>query len=409
PWCWAPSGAADVVCGAGLPAKNHISTFAVWQAVKRSDLEATGAGVEPEQPETPTLPPVGNVVRRVSPWAEQMNLQVRTLSEGPMAPEGDLVLIVKDVFTTRDGSWEPDDQPYSVPTWARAAYLEPLGSEDAFTDADADHNLFTAVIGPDGQFVKAQDVVHWSGEFTQLDDPGFTDFVMRQTDAASGWANIPLGPTSSFAPEQGERGPWCWMPFGSRDVVCGGGLPDNLNVSTFVVWQAVERAQLEQGSATSGHSIFLPLITGRPGSTTQGTTPDDAAVDAAIDEGPVPAAAAMDAAAMGADAIDADAIDAAVDEGPLPAGLGAAQGAVQDAAQDADTISGAAWLRQAAWLRIGIEPDLTSPLAEHARANRLGMPVTQVFSVGTVEVQGFMGGIVYMQRGRKETVAVIPW
>ncbi|MEZ4611040.1 MAG: hypothetical protein R2838_12485 [Caldilineaceae bacterium] len=55
------------------------------------------------------------------------------------------------------------------------------------------------------------------------------------------------------------------------------------------------------------------------------------------------------------------------------------------------------------------KPDLTSPLAEHARANRLGMPVTQVFSVGTVEVQGFMGGIVYMQRGRKETVAVIPW
>ncbi|MEZ4581863.1 MAG: hypothetical protein R3A10_09535 [Caldilineaceae bacterium] len=28
---------------------------------------------------------------------------------------------------------------------------------------------------------------------------------------------------------------------------------------------------------------------------------------------------------------------------------------------------------------------------------------------GTVEVQGFMGGIVYMQRSRKETVAVIPW
>ncbi|MEZ4581864.1 MAG: hypothetical protein R3A10_09540 [Caldilineaceae bacterium] len=91
--------------------------------------------------------------------------------------------------------------------------------------------LFTAVIGPDGQFVKAQDVVHWSGSFTQLDDPGFTDFVMRQTDAASsGWPTFRWGLTSSFAPEQGERGPWCWMPFAAA-AWCGGGLPDNLNVS----------------------------------------------------------------------------------------------------------------------------------------------------------------------------------
>lgn len=35
-WCWCPAGAADVVVGGGMPHKNHISTFAVWQAETRS-------------------------------------------------------------------------------------------------------------------------------------------------------------------------------------------------------------------------------------------------------------------------------------------------------------------------------------------------------------------------------------
>jgi hypothetical protein len=34
PWCWCPIGASEVVCGGGLPNHEHISTFAVWQAVK---------------------------------------------------------------------------------------------------------------------------------------------------------------------------------------------------------------------------------------------------------------------------------------------------------------------------------------------------------------------------------------
>jgi hypothetical protein len=34
PWCWCPMGAAEVVCGGGMPNHEHISTFAVWQMFK---------------------------------------------------------------------------------------------------------------------------------------------------------------------------------------------------------------------------------------------------------------------------------------------------------------------------------------------------------------------------------------
>ncbi len=34
PWCWCPQGPAEVVCGGGLPDRQRISIFAVWQAVR---------------------------------------------------------------------------------------------------------------------------------------------------------------------------------------------------------------------------------------------------------------------------------------------------------------------------------------------------------------------------------------
>lgn len=48
PWCWVPFGLpAEVMCGGGMPAKQHISVFVVWQAVAR------GAVTLPELPRRP--------------------------------------------------------------------------------------------------------------------------------------------------------------------------------------------------------------------------------------------------------------------------------------------------------------------------------------------------------------------
>ena len=36
PWCFCPEGASEVICGIGMPGGGHITTWAVWQAMKLS-------------------------------------------------------------------------------------------------------------------------------------------------------------------------------------------------------------------------------------------------------------------------------------------------------------------------------------------------------------------------------------
>ena len=109
-------------------------------------------------------------------------------------------------------------------------------------DCGGDHHLFGAVLGPDGQFLREFSIKFWSDGFEQLGDPTYAGYIYRDTKLQSGWANIPI--FSSFVPERGESGPWCWtVSQGAGDVVCGGGLPANQHVTTFVVWQAVPASE----------------------------------------------------------------------------------------------------------------------------------------------------------------------
>lgn len=371
PWCWAPTGAAEVISGGGLPNNEPIATFVVWQAVRRIDLDQQPG--EPDQPPEPPQPPppveppveppnkppvpVPTITRRFGDWVERLNLQVRTLAERPDKPGGDIVFLVKDIFTTRDGSWEGSEQVGAVNSWARDAYLKPWGAPDYFDDAGADHHLFAAIVGLDGQLMRDQPVIFWSDGFEKLGDPTYSDYVLRQTKTHSGWANIVTGPGANYVPERGERGPWCWAPVGASEVVCGGGMPAKQHVSMFVVWQAVRRSDVEKpqpptpGEAGDQH-IFLPFV----------TSPAQ-----------VPLAQA----------------------GPLAFGL--------------DMPPNLALLRTAAWNRLGIEYRPDSPLAEYARRNALGMPVTQEFVIGNRLVQGFYGGIVYALLSDPIDVHHISW
>ncbi|MCC9074815.1 M23 family metallopeptidase [Litorilinea aerophila] len=398
PWCWAPAGAAEVICGGGLPLNHHVSTFVVWQAVRWEDLEAglgEGGAEEGEQPggeepggeqpggeqpgggepggeepggEEPggqepdggTPAPGGfPITRRLSPWVEHYNLRIQSLDARPDHPQGDIVYLVKDIFTTRDGSWEPSDQPGSVPQWARDDYLKPFGAPDYFDDAGGDHHLFAAVIGLDGQLMRGKEIVYWSDGFDKLGDPTYNGYIYRQTKEQSGWANIITGPGSSYVPERGESGPWCWAPTGAAEVVCGGGMPSKHHISMFVVWQAVRREDLggqPAGGEDRDHSIFLPFVSASPAPLRAG------------DVGTTPEAAA--AAMLNV-------------------------------------------VRSAAWSRLGIEFDPNSALATYARQNGLGMPVTQEFRVGDFRVQGFQGGIVFAPavegEGMVQGVRHIPW
>lgn len=370
PWCWAPAGAAEVICGGGMPANHHISTFVVWQAVRRADLGGQpvepGKPVEPEKPIEPDKPvepekpvePAPVITRRLGDWVERLNVRIKPLADRPDQPTGEIVYLVKDIFTTRDGSWEGSDKPGSVNQWARDAYLKPVGAPDYFDDAGADHHLFAAIMGLDGQLLRDKEVMFWSDGFDKLGDPTYGGYVYRQTKSHSGWANIVTGPSSSYVPERGESGPWCWAPTGAAEVVCGGGMPAKQHISFFVVWQAVRRADLQKPGG--GFNIFLPFVAG--------TRP------------------------LGTPAVD----PAALPTSPLP---------------EVDTVSLAslALLRGAAWNRLGLEYRPDSPLADYARRNALGMPVTPEFTLGRLVAQGYQGGIVYAPTDEQTGVRHVSW
>lgn len=70
---------------------------------------------------------------RISKWAQEFGITVEPTAGQP----GETIYHVTDIFTTRDGSWEPSNTPGSVPQWARDTYLKPWGNPQYFDDAGA--------------------------------------------------------------------------------------------------------------------------------------------------------------------------------------------------------------------------------------------------------------------------------
>lgn len=197
-----------------------------------------------------TIPTIN---RRISPWAEENNIYIEELGRSPIPDDAETVYLLKDVFTTINGSWEVTNERWSVPQWARDDYLA-----TEFDDAGGDHHLFAAVLGEDAEFMRLKEIIYWSDGFENVNDPAYDGYVYRETKEHSGWINIPIFSGSSYVPERGESGPWCWMPTAGSETICGGGLPSNHHVSTFAVWQAVPRNQ--PPPPEYDHAIFLPTI-----------------------------------------------------------------------------------------------------------------------------------------------------
>ncbi len=390
PWCWAPNKPlpAEVLCGGGLPNGESVSIFVVWQAVERTAATPTPDPVTPTpdpvtptpdpvtptpDPVTPTPDPVTptpapTLVRRVGSWVNPLNLQGKALSERPdTLPAGDYVYLIKDIFTTRDGSWEPSSVYGGVDGWARDGYLKPFGDPEYFDDAGADHHLFAAILDKEGKLLKNMDMLYWSDGFAQLGVSTYNGYVLGsngfrypRTKERSGWANIVLDPGSNYAPDRGESGPWCWTPFGlPAEVMCGGGMPLKQHISVFVVWQAVLKSSSE-----------LPG-TPTPGTPTPGTGDFNLYLPGVLRE-------------VGPQAMQAG-----------PAALA-----------DADAVQR---LRAAAWSRLGLVHSTESPLSVYARRSGLGAPLSEIFEVAGKLVQAYAGGIAYAPLAAPEQVSHIVW
>lgn len=161
---------------------------------------------------------------RISEWATKFN----AIIEPAKAKPGETYYRVRDLFTTRDGSWEPSNKPGSVPQWARDTYLHGTNHPQYNSDGGADHHIFGAVA--DGANLKPLgNITFWT--------PDYNGNMTIQRVKTHGWANSVID--SSFVPERGERGPWAWQPSPAlADIVIGGGLPANMHVSWFCVWEA---------------------------------------------------------------------------------------------------------------------------------------------------------------------------
>lgn len=162
---------------------------------------------------------------RVSDWVRQFNATIIPATGNP----GETIYRVRDLFTTRDGSWDVSNKPGSVTQWARDTYLKPGDHPQYNDDAGADHHIFGAVAQAD-RLQPHGTIRYW----TFADDGNHA----AQRVKLHGWANIVMWASSSFVPERSERGPWAWQPWGVKaDIVVGAGMPARQHVSWFCVWE----------------------------------------------------------------------------------------------------------------------------------------------------------------------------
>ena len=164
---------------------------------------------------------------RIAEWARQWGVQIIPFSELGTPRPGDIVYRIKDIFTTRDGSWDVSNKPGSIEQWARDEYLTAQ-----FDDAGADRHIFGRINHAIGTFDPTGSIRYWT-----YNDEG--NDSIQAVKPHSGWGNIVMYSSSSFVPARGERGPWAWRPsVVHADEVRGAGMPQNWHVSWFAVWQA---------------------------------------------------------------------------------------------------------------------------------------------------------------------------
>ncbi len=308
---------------------------------------------------------------RKSDWIDKFNVKIVSFADRPeLLGDAETVYVVKDIFTTRDGSWEPGkSDPGAVSQWARDTYLRPFGAPDYFDDAGADHHMFSRVESADGKHVVEAPIVYWSDGLDKLDDPSYDGYVNVKTKHHSGWGNVVLSPGANYYPDQGKSGPWSVKVAGASEIVTGLGMPVSMHVSFFVVWQAVPRSQVVAPSAP-------------PAEVT-------AAVISAVEDVQTTISAGVEAVTSGASAI----LETPETPGDPPKVY-------------AEGIPG---IRQAAWDTVGINYNPEAAFSRYAREHGLGIPLTNEFDVNGYRCQGFVGGIVFAKIGDWGNVQHATW
>jgi hypothetical protein len=320
---------------------------------------------------------------RVGDWIQPLRISVKRAEERPDNPQGDIVYRVKDLFTTRDGSWEPrPGHMGAVPQWARDAYLRPWSAPDRFDDAGGDHHLFARVLDLNGKPVTDQDLVlYWSDGFHRLGDANYRGYARMTPKQHSGWANLVMSGGSSYVPERNEHGPWCWCPRGAADVVVGGGMPANHHISIFAVWQAEQRgASPEPGGQSGG---------GQSGGGQSGGGQSGGGQSGGGQSGGGQSGGGQ--------------------SGGGQSGGGQSGGGQSGGGQPTLDPGLLSHIREESWRQVRVAFNRDSSFARYARERNLGAPLTNEYDIGNHRAQGFAGGIVYAVIGQWDRIQHVTW
>jgi len=203
--------------------------FEVGEAPSRSLAAYIGQPIMPPiDPPTPEVPPM---TVKLGSYVDDFNLKIVPFEQRPDVAywkDGPYYRIIQ-VFTTRDGSWEPSTNPGSIDQWAVDAWHS--GAD--WKGAGGTNNFFIKILDRDGKPLVGKGLYYWQGAMTA--DPSKLTNVNQKTTWQTGDENLPVW--DYYNPGLGETGDWSGATVGRSDVLVGVDLPYKWHTSTFVVMQ----------------------------------------------------------------------------------------------------------------------------------------------------------------------------
>jgi hypothetical protein len=205
-------------------------SYDIQGEVLRRLADYYSSGQPPVDP--PILPPEVPVPVKLGSYVDDFNLKIVPFEQRPDAAKwtSGPFYRIREVFTTRDGSWEPSANLGSIDQWA----VDEWWSGAKWKGAGGTNNFFIMVLDKAGQPIVGKGLYWWQ---KGTEPANATDTKVTWDD---GTENLPVW--NYYNPAAGETGSWSGATVGRSDVLEGVDLPYKNHISTFVVLQESDAA-----------------------------------------------------------------------------------------------------------------------------------------------------------------------
>ena len=157
---------------------------------------------QPPVVDPPIIPPEAPMTIKLGSYVDDFNLKIIPFEQRvdkAFWTSGPYYRIIQ-VFTTRDGSWQPSTNPGSIDQWAVDAWHS--GAD--WKGAGGTNNFFIKVLDKAGNVVVGKGLYYWQGAMTS--DPTKLTNINQKTTWNDGTENLPVW--DSYNPSLGQMGKW---------------------------------------------------------------------------------------------------------------------------------------------------------------------------------------------------------